>query len=1087
MHGVDFEVLLVLAVLALILVAGIGSLLGLIAWFRVRALERRVLDLQRSLEGAKPARAPAHAAPRPTATSSFPGSIPLAPKPAQAAPEAVVLPADENPIVPHAPETPELRGERVSPSETGRPVRPEPIVLPSEGAHVIPPADERVQREEQPEEPGVVPAQRPEAIVLPPTGEEHAPLVVSGSERELRMRRSESADSPEPIVLPELDEEFVATSLDDEAARRAPPKRPSAGVDWERWIGVRGAAVVGAVVLAIAGFLFLQYSIQKGLITPRMRVIGATGAGIACVAFGLALWRRRYEVLGNSLCGAGAVILYAAAWAAYKLYGLIPFPVAFGAMAAVTVACAWIASRHSSQLVAVLGMTGGFATPLALSTGQDRPVQLFGYVLLVDLGFLFVAHKRRWPNVGLLALVFTFVIQALWIFARLDAARLGLGLAILGVFALVFAWWSTRRGALDEVRGRLTQAGAVLLPFLFAVYFAQHAELGRDLWPPIALALLLALAAGWMARVRAEPWLPLGTAAGSLALCLTWVATQHSMFLLEQHVELALCLLAIAAAHHLFVELPDRTGSRSAALAGATAAVLGGLVPIAICMLRVRPDPWVAIGSAGLLALAAQRLVARGAAAPFALAGGVFAGWVPFAWSLQQSPEPPAGLAWLCALALLGLALLAGARLLSEERRRAAFAGAAACAVMCLLALLASDLLDRATPIQQLASTLLLGGLLLLGVTGARASVGFALAALATFLAQRETGALDREAWSVRGAGAAGLALAATGGALFAAWPLVAARTWLGSRHVWRIAALASLPWAWALTSNLDHVRGRSASWIVPAAFAALHALLALGAPRILARTGAPGESTVGIAGIARTWHGAAALFWLAWVPALLADVAPREVAALALWTAGLAWFAARERHGRLGLAPPFPLALATLLVLGQLFAFHPRASWWLSGELAWLCFLPAVCALACARWLRALAQPAPALACAVCAVLAVFVGLNLQIAHAWADTERFRFSLAGRQGPNLTTSLCWAIYALALLAIGVRKAASAPRWASLALLLVTIGKVFLFDLGNLEGLYRVGAMLGLALSLILVSLLYQRFVFRRVAREPAT
>jgi len=47
------------------------------------------------------------------------------------------------------------------------------------------------------------------------------------------------------------------------------------------------------------------------------------------------------------------------------------------------------------------------------------------------------------------------------------------------------------------------------------------------------------------------------------------------------------------------------------------------------------------------------------------------------------------------------------------------------------------------------------------------------------------------------------------------------------------------------------------------------------------------------------------------------------------------------------------------------------------------------------------------------------------------------------------------------------------------SLLLVTIVKVFLYDLGHLQDLYRVASLAGLAISLILVSLLYQRFVLR--------
>jgi uncharacterized membrane protein len=59
-------------------------------------------------------------------------------------------------------------------------------------------------------------------------------------------------------------------------------------------------------------------------------------------------------------------------------------------------------------------------------------------------------------------------------------------------------------------------------------------------------------------------------------------------------------------------------------------------------------------------------------------------------------------------------------------------------------------------------------------------------------------------------------------------------------------------------------------------------------------------------------------------------------------------------------------------------------------------------------------------------------------------------------------------------------------RWLSLGLLVLTLGKVFLHDLGELKDLYRVGSLVGLALSLIVVSLIYQRFVFRSDPVEDA-
>ena len=51
-------------------------------------------------------------------------------------------------------------------------------------------------------------------------------------------------------------------------------------------------------------------------------------------------------------------------------------------------------------------------------------------------------------------------------------------------------------------------------------------------------------------------------------------------------------------------------------------------------------------------------------------------------------------------------------------------------------------------------------------------------------------------------------------------------------------------------------------------------------------------------------------------------------------------------------------------------------------------------------------------------------------------------------------------------------------RYASLAVLLLAIGKVFLFDTAALDGLFRVASFLGLGLTLMALGFVYQRFVF---------
>jgi uncharacterized membrane protein len=86
-------------------------------------------------------------------------------------------------------------------------------------------------------------------------------------------------------------------------------------------------------------------------------------------------------------------------------------------------------------------------------------------------------------------------------------------------------------------------------------------------------------------------------------------------------------------------------------------------------------------------------------------------------------------------------------------------------------------------------------------------------------------------------------------------------------------------------------------------------------------------------------------------------------------------------------------------------------------------------------------------------------------------------FSFTGNFARDMTYSIAWALFALALLLIGMRQKTKWVRYAGLALLLVTLVKLFLHDFDNLGPLYRIGAFIGVAIILIVASFVYQRFL----------
>ena len=114
-------------------------------------------------------------------------------------------------------------------------------------------------------------------------------------------------------------------------------------------------------------------------------------------------------------------------------------------------------------------------------------------------------------------------------------------------------------------------------------------------------------------------------------------------------------------------------------------------------------------------------------------------------------------------------------------------------------------------------------------------------------------------------------------------------------------------------------------------------------------------------------------------------------------------------------------------------------------------------------------AAPALILLANLCALVFLSVAL-------WQHLDAV-LPFAGRgNAQQLALSIFWCIYAFVLMSVGIWQRARPARLFALGLLLLSIIKVFIFDLRYLEQPYRIISFLGLGLILLVVSLLYTRF-----------
>jgi uncharacterized membrane protein len=214
-----------------------------------------------------------------------------------------------------------------------------------------------------------------------------------------------------------------------------------------------------------------------------------------------------------------------------------------------------------------------------------------------------------------------------------------------------------------------------------------------------------------------------------------------------------------------------------------------------------------------------------------------------------------------------------------------------------------------------------------------------------------------------------------------------------------------------------------------------------------------------------------------------------------ALLAAALAWLYGRIPHRGL-LLWTAGLAAAVFVRLSlnpAVLTYHPRAeipvwNWYLYT------YLVAAAALLGAARLLSRTEDRPlaglprlsTLLSAAGGVL-LFLLLNIEIADFFSKGPTLTFGFLSGQGPlaeGLTYTLGWGIFALALLVTGIVARSRGARIAAIGLLVITVLKGFLYDSRALGGLYRVGSFLGMAICLLLVAWLMQKYVLARTEEE---
>ena len=254
-----------------------------------------------------------------------------------------------------------------------------------------------------------------EAIVRLLRRQEETDRRLAGIEKALGVEHQPAPTPPPPPPRVELPPPAPA-ELPPPAPQPEPPRL-------ETKVGLAWVNRIGAVTLALGVAFAFKYAVDNEWIGPAGRVALGVLAGLAALAAADRTWRGGQKTYAQGIAGLGLAILYLSFYASFGFYHLVEPAFAFLLMAMTTAMAVVFALRYDAPAIAALGLLGGYATPLLLSTGEDRPWILFTYVLLLNLGALWAARLRMWKNLETLAFLATLVLYGGWMMDRFTAEK----------------------------------------------------------------------------------------------------------------------------------------------------------------------------------------------------------------------------------------------------------------------------------------------------------------------------------------------------------------------------------------------------------------------------------------------------------------------------------------------------------------------------------------------------------------------------------------------------------------------------------------------------------------------------------------
>jgi len=267
--------------------------------------------------------------------------------------------------------------------------------------------------------------------------------------------REETAPPVEETIEVAPPVEEIAPPIEEipqEPAFTAPPAKSSWEVreqvreKWlqlERMIGERWLVWVGALVFATGFGIFLKIAFEQGWLNEVARFILGLLGGFVLIGLAEYFYKKKFEALAQGLSALGLIILCLTIFIACHFYHILTPRLSFLLFFVVTIGGMTIAMLHNAFPTAFLSIFGAFSTPVLFASPDSPVYYLFSYLLIINLGVLYVSSVKRWRALSFFSFLCTVIYFGAWYLTRYTSADFSLAAGFATTYFILFSFIST--------------------------------------------------------------------------------------------------------------------------------------------------------------------------------------------------------------------------------------------------------------------------------------------------------------------------------------------------------------------------------------------------------------------------------------------------------------------------------------------------------------------------------------------------------------------------------------------------------------------------------------------------------------------